>query len=76
MDTIFELITLASLAHLIVEFNVDLQLTDKKPFTCNLCMGYWVALIPGFINYGFWGIPFAALVGVLSELIFKLLNRL
>ena len=76
MEILFDLLALASLAHLIVEFNTDLQLIDRKPFTCNLCMGYWVALIPGMIDYGLWGIPFAALVGVLSEAIYKILQRL
>lgn len=76
METFIDIIALASLAHLIVEYNQDQQLFDHKPFTCNLCMGFWVALFPAFIDYGLWGLPFAALVGVTSETIYKLLQRL
>lgn len=75
---IFEILTLAALAHLVVDFIQDLGIEqfNRKPFNCNLCMGYWLALLPGFIEYGVWGMPFAALVGLTSELIYRILQRI
>ena len=76
MEFLYDIVGFAALAHLIVEFNTDLQLTDKKPFTCNLCMGFWLAILPGFFQWGLGGLLFAALAGVTSELIYKILTRL
>ena len=75
---IFQILTLAALAHLVVEFLQDLNLEwlNQRPFNCNLCAGYWLALLPGFVEYGLWGMPFAALVGLTSEVIYRLLQRL
>lgn len=73
---IYDILALAALAHLVAQFLEDNNILQFKPFNCNLCLGFWLALVPGFIDYDIWGIPFAALVGVAAETIYKILNRL
>lgn len=78
MEALIDILALAATAHVIVEFlqNLDIPLFNRKPFNCNLCAGFWLALIPGFTMYDIWGIPFAALTAIASEMIYKILNRL
>ena len=73
-----EILGLASLAHVLVEWlqGLQIQQLNRKPFNCNLCFGFWIAIIPGFVLYDIWGAPFAASVAVASEIIYKLINRL
>lgn len=73
---VYDIMALAALGHLVAQFCEDNGILQFKPFNCNLCVSFWIALIPGFIEYGMWGLPFAALVGVTSEVIYKILNRL
>lgn len=78
MEIFIDILALAALAHVLVEFiqNFNIPQLNIKPFNCNLCMGFWVAILPGFIDYGLWGLPFAALTAITSETIYKLINRL
>jgi len=77
METLIELLAFGSLAHLIVEFlqGTELNVFKHKPFSCNLCMGYWVSIIPFTYWYGFFGIALAATAGIVSDLIYKTLSR-
>jgi len=78
METLIDIIALASLAHITIEFiqGFNLPQLDFKPLNCNLCMGWWIGLPVGLAYYEWWGIPFAAAVGVTSEIIYKHLSRL
>jgi len=73
---IFNIIGLAAFSHLAVEFFTSHLEINTKPFSCNLCMGFWVSLFPLVIQYGNDGFLAAALTGVTSEAIYSILNRL
>lgn len=73
---IFEIIGLACLAHLATEFFTTHMEFNYKPFNCNLCMGWWVALFPMVVHYGLEGFLGAAVTGIASETIYRLLNRI
>ena len=75
---ILELIGYASLIHIIVDFinNLDLPEIPNKPFKCDLCMGYWLSIIPLMVTHGPRGILLAGIVGVLADLIFRIKNRI
>ena len=72
---IFEILGLACLAHIMVDFFQHLEI-NTKPFNCNLCWAFWLSLFPMVIMYGVEGFLGAALTGVTSEIIYRLLNRL
>ena len=74
---ILQLIGWACIAHILTDFISELNLPlPNKPFKCNLCLGYWISVIPLTVQYGLKGILFAAISGVLSELILRVINRL
>lgn len=72
---IFNIIGLACLAHLVVDFFQYLEL-NYKPFNCNLCTGFWLSLFPLVIQFGNIGILGAAITGVVSEIIYRVINRI
>ena len=73
---IFEILGLACLAHLAVEFFTTHMEMNYKPFNCNLCMGFWLALFPMVIQYHNEGFLAAAITGVLSEVIYRGIQRI
>ena len=72
MGLILQIIGFAALAHLVVDmivhFNAPLP---EKPFKCEMCMGYWLAIIPFMIQFGLVGILYAAISGVCANLMYK-----
>ena len=75
---ILELIGYASLIHIIVDFinSFDLPELPNKPFKCDLCMGYWLSIIPLMVTHGARGILLAGIVGVLADLIYRIKQRI
>ena len=76
---IFNLIALACLTHLIVDFIVTIdtkELLQMKPFKCDMCMGFWLTVVPLILVSGLIGVAYAAAVGVLADLIYRLKQRL
>lgn len=74
---LLELLGLACLTHLIVDFiqTLDLPLPNK-PFKCDMCLGYWISMIPLILAYGIHGFAYAAIVGVLADIIYRIKERL
>jgi len=72
---IFEILGLACLAHIMVDFFQYLEI-NFKPFNCNLCWGYWLSLFPMVIMYGGEGFLASAMCGVVSEVIYRVIQRL
>ena len=70
------IIGFAAMAHLIAEFLYPYHQIPDKPWKCNLCSGFWYSIIPFTILYGWHGVLLAAITGVTSESIYKILNRL
>ena len=76
---ILELIGWACLAHLAVDFieTIDTNgVLANKPFKCDMCFGYWSSVIPLVYIHGLNGFLYAAIVGVMADLIFRLKNLL
>jgi hypothetical protein len=79
MDLIIDIIGFAALAHLVVDFiqSFELPLINRKPFTCDMCMGFWLSLPHAWAQWGFvHGFLIAAITGVVADLIFRLKWRL
>lgn len=72
---ITEILGLACLAHVLADAFSNMGITNK-PWACNLCLGTWIALVPMVIHHGTLGFLLAPIVGVVSETIYRLLNRL
>ena len=78
MNLIIELIGYASLGHIVVDFinHLDLPEIPNKPFKCDMCFTTWYSILPLTIQYGLRGFLYAAIAGVLSDLIFRLKQKL
>lgn len=72
---LLQIIGFACLAHLAADIGQYLEL-KQKPFQCNLCMGYWISFIPFLYQFELMGILYAAITGVLSDVLYRLINRL
>ena len=70
------IIGIASLGHLIADFLEPLPEIPNKPFKCNMCLSTWLCLLPAMVLYGWEGPLVAAITGITSELIYKILNRI
>ncbi len=78
MDMIFNLLGFASLGAILVDFIDTIDTNQKlpqKPFKCALCLGYWYSVIPLVGMYGFRGFLLAGIVGLLTEIIDRYLNK-
>jgi len=67
----------ASLTHLLVDFisTLDTRLPNK-PFKCDLCMGFWISVIPALIQYNLTGVLVAAITAITADLIFRIKNSI
>lgn len=74
---LLQILGYACLAHLVVDFisHLDLKLPNK-PFKCDMCMGYWISMVPLILSHGLYGFALAAIVGVVADLIFRIKNRI
>lgn len=75
---ILELIGYAALGTLAADFFATLDLPEipNKPFKCDMCMGFWISIIPLTICYGLIGVLYAATSGVLADVLFRIKQRL
>ena len=75
---LIEILGMACLAHLVVDFlqSLNKEYLNKKPFSCDMCMGFWISILPFVAQYGFRGLAASAIAGVVADLIFRLKNRL
>ena len=75
---VLELLGYAALGHILVDFisHLDLPELPNKPFKCDMCFTTWYSLLPLTITYGIKGILYAAIAGVLADLIFRIKNRI
>lgn len=67
---------MASLGHLGADLLSTFDRLPNKPFKCNMCLTFWLTLLPAIIEYQWYGILIAAISGITSELIYRLINRL
>jgi hypothetical protein len=72
---IISIIGLACLANLAVDVGQHFNLPEK-PFRCDMCMGFWISVLPLTLLYGFKGFCSAGIVAVLANIIFKLNEKI
>lgn len=76
MTILLLILGFASLAHLGADFLSQYDRLPDKPFKCNMCSGFWYSIGVYIGLYGWEGILLAAITGITSEAIYKILNRL
>ena len=72
MDTIIELLGFAALGHLVADFLANqFSRLPAKPFHCDMCMTFWISIVPYIALYGFRGILYASLSAIISNTLYK-----
>ena len=73
MNEFFQVIGFACLANLITDFisHFDWPTLPDKPWRCDMCMGYWISVIPFVVQFGLSGFLLAAITGITANLIYK-----
>jgi len=72
---IISIIGLACLANLLVDIASHFNLPEK-PFQCDMCMGFWISVLPLSYLYGWEGFCASGIVAILSNIIFKLNEKI
>jgi len=73
MEIIINILGAAALGHLGADFLTRYTWLPDKPFKCNMCLTFWLSIIPAIFLYDIWGILVSAIAAVTSELIYKIL---
>lgn len=73
MNEILQIIGMACLGHLVVDFisSFDLPEIPEKPFKCEKCFTTWIAIIPFMLQFGPVGLLYACISGIISSFIYK-----
>jgi len=73
MNSIIEIIGFAALGHLVTDFitHFDLPELPDKPFRCDMCMTFWISIVPMMVLHGFQGILWASISAVVANYIYK-----
>lgn len=72
---LIEIIGMAALGHMGADFFEQFERLPSKPLKCNMCLTFWLSIVPFVLDYGFTGLAMAATASLVSELIYKLLTR-
>lgn len=72
-NIIIQIIGFACLGHIVTDFiaHWNLPKLPDKPFRCDMCMTYWISIIPLIVQFGLIGILYAAISSVTANIIFK-----
>jgi len=73
MELIINIIGAACFGHLAADFLTRFEWLPSKPFKCNMCLTFWLSIIPFMFLYDVWGILVASIAAITSELIYKIL---
>lgn len=71
MELILTILGFACIGHLAADFLSQFEKLWDKPFKCNMCLTYWTSLIPLIFMYEGYGILYAAVASITSEIIYK-----
>lgn len=74
MELIINILGAAALGHLGADFNQQFSWMPDKPMKCNMCLSAWLSVGPFIFLYGWQGVLYAALAGVVSELYLRQLQ--
>ena len=72
-EIIIQIIGFACIGHIVTDFisHWNLPKLPDKPFRCDMCMTYWISIIPLIVQFGLIGILYAAISSVTANIIFK-----
>ena len=73
---ILHILGFAALAHLGADFLSQFDRLPNNPFKCNMCLGFWLSIGPFAALYGWQGGLLSAITGVMSETLYRLINRI
>lgn len=73
MELVISILGAAALGHLGADFLQRFSWLPNKPFKCNMCLTFWLNVIPFIFLYSGYGIWYAACASIVSELYFKYL---
>lgn len=75
---VIEILGLACFGHMVVDFlqSFDWDPINRKPFSCDMCMTFYISVGYLLAEYGLIGVPMAAISAILADLIFRLKERL
>ena len=73
---LINIIGMAALGHMGADFFEQFDKLPSKPLKCNMCLTFWLSIVPFVMEYGFVGLTMAATASLLSELMYKLLSRI
>lgn len=71
MELLTWIVGFACLGHMAADLLSGIEKLSDKPFKCNMCMTYWLSIIPMLIAFGPIAILYAAIAAITSELIYK-----
>lgn len=72
-DLLLQIVGFACVGHLVTDFitNFNLPELPDKPFRCDMCMTYWISVIPMCVQFGLKGVLYAAISSIVANIIFK-----
>ena len=73
IDLLLQIVGFACLGHLVTDLisNFELPELPDKPFRCDMCVTYWISIIPLMVQFEFKGILYAATSSIIANIIFK-----
>ncbi len=73
MNEILQIIGFACVGHLVTDFisHFELPSIPDKPFRCDMCMTYWISVIPFMLQFGLYGILYAGISAVTANILYK-----
>ena len=74
---LLQILGLAALGHLAADAVQTLSPElPQKPFQCNMCLTFWLGIAPMIYLHGYNGLFATALASVVSELMYRIINKL
>lgn len=70
-DLIINILGAAALGFLGAEFLTRFEWLPDKPFKCNMCLTFWLTVVPFAYLYGYQGFLMAALAALISEIMYR-----
>lgn len=74
IHVVLQIIGFACLGHIMADFLNNFEKLPDRPFKCNMCLSFWISLVPFIFIYEGNGILYAATASIVSELIFRKLT--
>lgn len=68
MEVILNILGAAALGHLAADFFSQYEWMPNKPMKCNMCITFWLNVLPFIFLYSWQGVLYTALASIISEL--------